>query len=440
MNDNSAPRSAGLVLTDAHLTEVATVTDEFGVTVIGDEDAVDAYLHAFAIDTGATPMSLPPLRLQQTFSGGGLLARLGKHTIAKYMSNHDIVSNLVTAEEEIGPVPLAELRLVSRDPVTGRFLSNTLVSPEMFRLPPVTPELIAIQVALQHITQQLNEIQREVADAREDIRELLALANAQRLGDVYGHYRVLSRQMDALDKGQTLTATDWSSLASLGPVIEVGVERLRAYLSESTKGLDPSSTVEKRADKLAALVARGEFVRTLELLLVAQQSEFLWQRIRLERVRTTEPQALEQTVSNTRQILSEHLEGDRQLAEQLREILENYAVLKVTEVHRIGPGRKLAKSRRSLSDGVDQFVELRTRQAAGWGDLHDATYRDAIRAAADFAGGLATEARRGIAAGVAAAAKWVDPDTSAPNPDSAASNGQDSSKEQATPSPDDRSL
>jgi len=47
------------------------------------------------------------------------------------------------------------------------------------------------------------------------------------------------------------------------------------------------------------------------------------------------------------------------------------------------------RSRRTLSEGVDRFVELRTRQAADWGDLHDATFRDALHAASAQAGRLA---------------------------------------------------
>jgi len=59
---------------------------------------------------------------------------------------------------------------------------------------------------------------------------------------------------------------------------------------------------------------------------------------------------------------------------------------------------------------VEQFVELRTRQAADWGDLYDVTFRDALHAASAQAGRLAIGARRGIASGAANVAKWVDPD------------------------------
>ncbi len=398
--DDAAPRVPA--------TQVATVRTDFGVSVIGDPDDVDAYPDQFAVDTGGLRMSLPPARLQQAFGKGGLLASFGINPVAKYMSSHDIVAT--PAKGHTGPEQLAELRLVTRDPASKRFTSNTLVRPAEYALKGAAPELIAIEAALQHLQRQLDEIQRDIAEVHEDTQELLALANAQRLGDIYGHHRVFDRHCAALDKGQTLTDTDWSSLAALGPVLEIGVFRLRAYLGESLKNMDATDDVDDRAKKLHSLVKRGEFVRTLELLIVAQQSEYLWQRIRLERVRTAEPDALQQTLTNTGELLTEHLATDRALAYQLRDVLETYAVLRLPAVHHVAAGRRLVRSRRTLADGVDRFVELRIRQAADWGDLHDATFRDALHAASAQAGRLATGARRGIASGAANIAKWVDPD------------------------------
>jgi len=91
--DDAAPRVPA--------TQVATVRTDFGVTVIGDPDDVDAYLDQFAVDTGGLRMSLPPARVQQAFGKGGLLASFGINTVAKYMSRHDIVAT--PAEARTGP-------------------------------------------------------------------------------------------------------------------------------------------------------------------------------------------------------------------------------------------------------------------------------------------------------------------------------------------------
>ena len=130
----------------------------------------------------------------------------------------------------------------------GRFdlAGHTLLSPAEFALKGAAPELIAIEAALQHLQRQLDEIQRDIAEVHEDTQELLAPANAQRLGGICGHHRVLDRHCAALDKGQTLTDTDWSSLAALGPVLEVGVFRLRAYLNESLRGMGPHRRRRRR--------------------------------------------------------------------------------------------------------------------------------------------------------------------------------------------------
>jgi len=103
--------------TAAPASQVATISTEFGVTVIGDPVEVDAYLKQYAIDTSGMRMSIPPAKLQQAFGSGGLLARLGANSVAKYMSSN------------LGPAQYAELRMVTRDPVSKRFTSTRSYRP-----------------------------------------------------------------------------------------------------------------------------------------------------------------------------------------------------------------------------------------------------------------------------------------------------------------------
>ena len=48
---------------------------------------------------------------------------------------------------------------------------------------------------------------------------------------------------------------------------------------------------------------------TLRLLLIAQQSLYMWQRLRLERVAATEPDLLAQTIESARTTLREQLDA-----------------------------------------------------------------------------------------------------------------------------------
>ncbi|MEQ3553903.1 hypothetical protein WIS52_25800 [Pseudonocardia nematodicida] len=126
----------------------------------------------------------------------------------------------------------------------------------------------------------------------------------------------------------------------------------------------------------------------LRLLVVAEQSLYLWQQLRIARVSSVEPDVLEDAVADAHAVLAEHLEADGALVANLRPALDAYGVLKPTEFHRSRSGRRLRSSVESLRHDLDYFVTARGVQIEGWVPLVSPTVRDALRHARAVAIGV----------------------------------------------------
>lgn len=133
------------------------------------------------------------------------------------------------------------------------------------------------------------------------------------IGDVIGHHQALRRTVLMLDESGQLPTADWDSLAPLGPGLEVVVERLRAHIRKSIDGFDASRPVQERASYLQKAVEDNRLGESLELLVIAEDSLYLWQRLRIERVKHTEPEHLELVVASARKMLADHLAADGEL-------------------------------------------------------------------------------------------------------------------------------
>lgn len=137
----------------------------------------------------------------------------------------------------------------------------------------------------------------------------------------------------------------------------------------------------RATEVLRASPCAARSCRALQLLVVAQKSLFLWQRLRLEQVRVTEPEHFEQTIASARNILCEQYRADVDLVVGLRELLTTHTVLKTPEAHHKLVSRSLTKHRRELESMLDQFVQARNLQPATWEGCDHATIAEAMIAA-----------------------------------------------------------
>lgn len=301
-----------------------------------------------------------------------------------------------------------ELRRVTRG-ADGRYTSNTLVNPLELAAFAAAPELIVVQAAIQAVSQELGEIRETLNEVKEGVDELLRAADAARLGDVYGRHRVLSRMVTELRDGHVLTTTDWDAVASQGPILEVGTEKLRHYLLSQLETLWVEDSPRERAKALKKMVDNGRVSDLLRLLVTAQESLALYQRVRLERVLDREPEALEQTVSSVSRILDENLTLDIELAEEFRRVLNEVAVLHPSEGFDLFTRRSLSASREILAEVVAEFLRYREAQVEEWELAEHAGFRDALGHFRDKGADAVNSGRRRAAQGLSAVVRRIEP-------------------------------
>lgn len=344
---------------------VAVYEDETGTLVIGAEGAVREVL-----DEWATEWAL------------GAISSLSSTDLAR--ASIDVVQLGVRGVEvarRIAPRAgraraSSEVRLVSRDLATGRYVSSTLVETAFMSAGgPLGLQIAALQKAFELAVEDIKEA---IAEVGEKVDELLRLASAERLGRALGQRRILQRRVEEVRSGATLSDTDWSSIASLGVALEVGVEQVRDYLRRKVSALDGDQSAGVRATALEKAVAEGKLVEELQLLAQAERSLFLWQCLRVERVQSAEPQHLPATMASATATLREHLQADRDLASQLALRLASFASVGPLQLHNLSASRKLRKNLVPLRQGLDDFIRARELETQEWTEPSAAGVKQAL--------------------------------------------------------------
>ncbi|MHD0282181.1 hypothetical protein [Rhodococcus aetherivorans] len=379
--------------------DLMVIADEFGTAVVGADDAIEQFCRQW--DTPLASVATAPndtlaRMTAELFSG---------RTVSTAYAIGTALQRQFAAKATAGTT--VTFHRMVRDAGTGKILSHARIAPPAAAAgfgPAVA--LAGLEMA---IAAQFDRIDEHLDRIEDSVDEILRLASAQRLGDVYGHHRLLTRRVQALTDGDALTATDWSSIAALGADLEVGVERLRFHAQQLLDTLDADASPGVRADQLADVLHKGRLLETLQLLIVAQQSLFLWQRLRLVQVQTIEPQHLEQSITSARATLSEQYTADSDLAARLRQVLDQHAVLSPGEAHHKLAGRALTKHRDALAAMVEAFIAARNLQIEQWTGARHATLGEAWSAARARTGAAVHAGRRRLARGASTVATWVEP-------------------------------
>jgi len=236
-------------------------------------------------------------------------------------------------------------------------------------------QLLAMQVAL---ASAIASVEKSVARVEGKVEQILTLAQASLVGDVRGHYAVLSRLTTRLDDNQILTNTDWESVAGLGPDLIITVERIREHIKRTLAGFDPAKPVHERADYLRRAVEDNRLGESLHLLVISEQSLYLWQRLRIARVQSTEPEHLQLVLDDARILLAENAEQDGELLHHAREHLSEYARMGRLDGFRWGATHNLSHDITLLRADLDGFAAARGRQVAEWVESERPTVVDAL--------------------------------------------------------------
>lgn len=262
-------------------------------------------------------------------------------------------------------------------------------------------QLLAVQVALEVAIASVNE---SIARVEGKVEQVLVLAQASRVGDVVGHFATLDRLVTTLDEYGALPTADWESVAGLRPTLSVTIERLREHVKRTLAGFDATRPVQDRADYLRRAIEENRLGESLHLLVVSEQSLYLWQRLRIARVQATEPRHLQMVLDDARTVLAEHFERDGELLLHARSELSHFAKMHRLDGFRWGATHNLKHDIVKLKNDLDDFAQARGSQVMGWTDHESPSVVDALAEvgsrAASAGGAVAGAAGKAIGAGV----------------------------------------
>jgi hypothetical protein len=231
---------------------------------------------------------------------------------------------------------------------------------------------IALRVAVENVQQAVERVEGKVD-------ELLARARANDIGPVVAHHAVLAEMTATLDREGSLPSTDWDTVQHLGVSVPGAIETLRRYVVAQVEVLDADAGAQERARRLRNLVDGGQIGLMLQLLVLAEDSYYQWQRLRLERVRVVEPAHLAGVIARANEQLAADLRRDSEMVELLQARLAAYA--KQRPLERLHPlaARDLEANMTSLRQDVDAFAAARRVQISGWADSIRPTLSDAVQ-------------------------------------------------------------
>ncbi|MGD9512522.1 MULTISPECIES: hypothetical protein [Mycolicibacterium] len=351
-----------------------------GLVVSGDPEAIDVYLSRLQTFAGKT-MRVAGIDKSSVTNAAGLLAGMGGilADAGKYVQLHPDSVNALRVGNWI-PGTDGYFRMMTRDD-NGLFLQQLQWAPAQIAPPQMAAvQLIAVQMALKAAIANVEEAVRRVEGKVESI---LTLAQATRAGDVLGTHLSIRRATEFLDTHGALPDADWNALASLGPALNVTIEQLRNHVRRILDTFDSDLPVQDRAAMLATAVEDKQLGETLSLLVVAEDSLYRWQTIRLHRVGDKEPQHRQRVIDDVNELIRYQIAEDGKLYRDAIDLLHNFAKPEPIEGFRFLAVRELAKHRSTLRDELDRFAEARRHQIEEWSNVDTPSVLDAAEAVID---------------------------------------------------------
>ncbi len=261
-------------------------------------------------------------------------------------------------------------------------------------------QMVAVQLALKSAIAEVEESVRRVEGK---VEEVLRLAHANRSGDVLGDRVTVDRMVAYLDRHGSFSDADWDAIAGIGPALNRTVEQLRHHADRTLRSFDPAKPVQDRAEFIVNAVDNNQLGETLSLLVVAQESLFKWQRLRIARVEATQPQHLQQVLDDARDLLARQLAEDGALFQRARDILEAVAKTEAIDGLRFWSVGNLDRSLPALREDLDRFAKARRAQLQEWSEFKAPTAFEGASAAVDLVSDTATKGLE-VASGAATAA------------------------------------
>lgn len=372
--------------------EVVVVVQPEGALVGGDPEAVESYL----------------TRLRESAGHAVQVADISKSSLGNATALLAGVTTMLGQAGKFVQLHPDSIKAIRKDKLMpgtdGFFRMTTLGADDKFvqqlqwrptAMGPQTlmsAQMVAVQLALKSAIAEVEDAVRRVEGK---VEQVLHLAKAERAGDVMGTNIIVNRKVTYLEKHGSLPDADWDAVAGLGPALNITIEQLRSHVTRVLDSLAPGLPVQERADKLQAVVDDSLIGETLSLLVVAEESLYKWQRVRLARIETTQPDHLPHAIEDARELLMHHLGEDAKLYQRAHEVIDAVAKTDAIDGFRFMSVKQLAQDREKLQADLDAFARARRHQLDVWTALEVPGIRDAAEAGVKLA---KKSARRALAA------------------------------------------
>jgi hypothetical protein len=134
------------------------------------------------------------------------------------------------------------------------------------------------------------------------------------------------------------------------------LESLRAYVTESINDIDADDPLPKREKAISKIASSQDVAGSLKLILIAEQALHLLEYLRLERVRTTDPEHVASAVADAKRALASQRERDARLVRAASERIEAAKRIDPLEILRVFSIPDMQKaSDRALAE-LDSFA------------------------------------------------------------------------------------
>lgn len=243
-------------------------------------------------------------------------------------------------------------------------------------------QMVAVQIALKTA---ISEVESAVERVEGKVDELLRLAQATRSGDILGDRTSVERMVAYLEKHGSFSDTDWEWISGIGPGLNRTVEQLRQHALGTLKAFDPSRPIQDRADFVVNAVENQQLGETLSLLVVAEETLFKWQRLRIARVEATEPHHLQKVLDDARELLAHQLAADAEIYRRGQDVLNAVSKTEAIDGLRYWSVQDLNRDLPKLREDLDQFAQARKAQVLEWSTFDAPTPIQAVQAAAEIA-------------------------------------------------------
>ncbi|MGY4867318.1 hypothetical protein [Mycolicibacterium elephantis] len=248
-------------------------------------------------------------------------------------------------------------------------------------------QMIAVQLALKSAVAEITDAIKRVEGK---VDELLRLAHANRSGDVLGDHASLARMLHYLERHGVIPDADWDSIASTGPYLNRTVEQLRQHAERTLEAFSRNLTLRARAGLIQQAVKDNRLGETLSLLVVAEESLYKWQRLRIARVEATQPEHLQTVLDDARELIATQMAEDGKLYRRAREVLDTISQTQTTDGFWFWAVDGLKRDLPTLREDLDRFAKARRAQASDWEEL----YAPTLTEAASYVVGKATDGVR----------------------------------------------